>query len=107
MLAPNTETNENKVLTMKMSSGEEVIARVVSEDNNKFFIKNPLMPVMLPSEDNSSQGMVAFVPWIISVERNKVISINKSNVLVYTVTSDDASKQYSIAMNENINSYVS
>lgn len=101
MLVQNEVSLTNKVVVLKLVSGEEVIARVVSSDAQKIVIKNPLLMVMMP-EDDGVQGMVAFAPWVLGANDNVGLPINLIHVVTHTEARTDAATQYSRAIGEEV-----
>lgn len=101
MLVQNS-TLKGKVSSIKLLSGEEIIARVVEYDKpaNILEIKNPLAMVMMPNDDGV-QGMVAFAPWMLGVPDDTNISINTSHVMAINEARPDAASQYSQAVGED------
>lgn len=92
-----------KVGVLKLITGEEIIARI-PEDNHphgSVQVKNPLAMVMMPSDD-STQGMVAFAPWMLGVDEDTNISIDSSKIIAIAEARVDAASQYSQAVGEEV-----
>lgn len=78
---------ENDVISFKVSSGEEVIARYVKEDSSYFYVTKPSVLMMNP------QGM-GMVPYMFTVNPEKEYAISKNTVITYAVTDDEIGRQY-------------
>jgi hypothetical protein len=79
------------VVTIKLTSGEELVARLDSETDT--FVK--LTKTMgLTAGPNG----LAMVPYLFTVEQDKVISLNKNTITVIAETMKDAGRQYIIPM---------
>jgi len=98
MLVETTNYTDS-VVTMKLITGEEILARVVTHLGATITIKNPLAMVMVP-DDSGNQGMVAFAPWVLGAEENVPLAIDLKNVLLLTKARSDAASQYASAVGE-------
>jgi|LauGreDrversion4_2_1035121.scaffolds.fasta_scaffold68096_1 hypothetical protein len=73
-------------VTIKLTSGEEVIARFDSEDDSSLYISKPVTLA------GNSQGM-SFVPWMISSLPDR-IRLNKSAIITYGHTQEQIAKAF-------------
>lgn len=97
------------IVTLKLNTGEEIIAKLSNRDNNTYEITNPMMLVMttIPMEDFDEQGnrhiekqgQVSFVPWLLSVVENIPITIHDSKIITCIQTSPLAAAQYNAVSN--------
>lgn len=87
MLLEKSKFNENDIVSFKLSSGEELIARYVKEDMTHFVVTKPSMLVM------NQQGM-GMAPYMFTVNPDKDYNVNKNCVVSYAYTEDDLAKQY-------------
>jgi len=78
---------ENTTVTIKTTSGDEVVARYVSEDNNTITITKPLALVA------SQQGM-GLAPFAFTVPLDGKLKIYKSAVIFMAKTEDQMASQY-------------
>lgn len=102
MLIVNNSKYNNKIVSIKLITGEEIMALVVNDESSLINVKNPLLLVMMT--DESTQGMVAFAPWILGAEDSAVIEINKNSVIAITEARSDALDQYRIAVGDDTTS---
>ena len=75
------------IITFKLSSGEEVIARLVEETDTVYKLERPM------TLSYSPQG-VGITPWIITSEPEATIEILKKRVTASTPTMKQVSDQY-------------
>jgi len=75
------------VKLFRIATGEEVVAELISEDDNFVTLKNGL--VVLPSAD----GRVGFAPWASVVDRSIPELIIARNHIVYIAEVDPAIKK--------------
>lgn len=78
---------QGDVITVKLTSGEEVIARLEEETATGVKITKPMMLSM------SQQG-VGMMPYMFTVNPNTPIVINYSSIAVLSATDEDFAKQY-------------
>lgn len=78
--------SENDIVSLKLVSGEEIISRYVSENNEEIKIANPRCVTF------NGNG-IGLIPWVILGEK-ETISIKKSHVLVYIPSKKEAAQQY-------------
>lgn len=76
-----------EVVTIKLTSGEELVARLDSETDT--FVKLSKTMVLTAGPNG-----LAMVPYLFTVEQDKVISLNKSTITVIAATMKAAASQY-------------
>lgn len=87
-----------KVATLKLITGEEVVAHVVDVTDGDLLVKHPLLMVMVSEESN--QGMVAFAPWLIGAPETKRIPIKSNAVIAYSEASKEVHQHYVTAIGD-------
>ena len=76
------------VKLLRIVTGEEVIAELVSESDSTITVKNGL--VVLPT-----QGGVGFAPWATVIDDNKPeITLSHNHVVYMAEVSEDVTKKY-------------
>ena len=76
------------VKLLRIVTGEEVIAELVSESDTTITVKNGL--VVLPT-----QGGVGFAPWATVIDDNKPeITLSHNHVVYIAEVSEDVTKKY-------------
>jgi hypothetical protein len=74
------------IVTLKLISGEEVIARYESESESA-------LAVSKPSVLTSNGTGLGIMPWMISSSTGEV-SLNKSTIITFTQTDEQIAKSY-------------
>ena len=75
------------VVSLKLSSGEEILGRLESEDTNNYTLKKPM--VLIAQEKG-----LGLAPFMFSVSPTGKFVMKTSSVLCVAKTEDDISKQY-------------
>lgn len=78
---------QGDVVSMKLTSGEEVIARFEEETATGIKVTKPMVLSM------TQQG-VGMMPYMFTVNPNTAVTFNHSTVAVLSVTDEDFAKQY-------------
>ena len=79
--------NKDEVYTFKMTSGEEIIAKVVGVNGDTIEVTNPLGVAHGP------QGM-GMLPCIFTMEERNSVMINTNNICMWTLTADQIKMKY-------------
>lgn len=79
--------SDGDVVTLKLSSGEEVIGKFVSEDMMCITLSKCLMIAM------TAKGP-AMAPILMTVDPDKDLTFNKNNITVITTSDKDIAAQY-------------
>jgi len=66
---------------IRLISGEELMAEVLSETTTDITIKNPIRVVIVPSKTSAATPTVGFAPWI-EFSDEKEFTIHKAHVIV-------------------------
>lgn len=90
---PNNQT----VMSFKMITGEEIIARLIDDQGEVLKISRPLAMVMAENPDNPTQTRVMFTPWMVSAG-SELLSLDKSKIIVMCKAREDAAEQYENAI---------
>lgn len=83
----NTTIKENDVATFKLNSGEEVVGRVKSINDDHYTLTKPMSFMM------GAQGL-GLVPYVFSAPQDADIDIFKHCINVTIRTDDTIAKQY-------------
>ena len=78
---------EGEVVTLKLTSGEELIAKLVEDGSLHIKLSKPLVVGMSP------QGP-ALMPYLFTVSPDKEIKLSKSTVVVMEATDKQFADQY-------------
>ena len=83
-----TPYKENDIVSIKLSSGEEIVGKLVEETSDGFTISKPLMLAQTP------KGM-GLAPYMFTVDPEKAqLKFNEKNVITITKTMSTMAKQY-------------
>jgi len=77
----------NEVYSMKLNSGEELIAKVIGQIGTELIIKEPVSVAPGP------QGM-GLVPSLFTVDTDSEIRLNMNSVTVYGLTEENVKNKY-------------
>ncbi|MDA8897618.1 hypothetical protein N9I83_01155 [bacterium] len=77
---------DGSIVTVKLNSGEELVARFESETDTELNISK------VRTVAHGQEGL-GIIPWMMTAQSN-TISINKSTVVAYTQTDAEISKSY-------------
>jgi hypothetical protein len=85
---------DGDVVTLKMSSGEELVGCYVSEDSNSYTIDRPVTLTVGP------KGGPALTPYLMTVAPNNArnLKINKALVVTTATTEKELADQYTSAL---------
>ena len=72
----------NEIYTIKLGTGEEIVARVISHDAQGLTIENPILCVLSP------QGL-QMMPGLFSANMDKNVRLNSSSWAMIADTRDD------------------
>jgi hypothetical protein len=82
----NKPIKEGSIITVKLNSGEELVARFESDDD-------VLLNITKVRTVAHGQDGLGIIPWMMTSQSN-TISINKTTVVAYTTTDDAIAKSY-------------
>lgn len=93
-----TTTAEPYVASLKLISGEEIIATVtVANSGDHVMVSNPLSMVLAENPENPTQTRVMFTPWMVAAGDND-IRILTAHILGISAAREDAKSQYEQAV---------
>ena len=76
-----------EVVTIKTTSGEELVAKLVEENPMAVTVSKPLVLT-------AAQKGIALVPYLFTTDPDANITINRSSIIVLAATHKDASDTY-------------
>ena len=82
-----------EIISVKLITGEEIIAKYVDLREGTLFISLPLSMVMAENPENPTQTRVMFTPWMVSAGVDD-IEIREQHILTMTQSRKDAAEQY-------------
>jgi hypothetical protein len=75
------------VITMKSAGGEEIIARLIVEDNGILTVSKPMTAVV------HEQG-IGMLPYLMTVSPNTNVKLNRSGLSVVAKTAKEIADEY-------------
>lgn len=87
MLLEKQKYEAEKIVSFKILNGDEIVARLVDDDDESFTITTPLAIV-------PSQNGIVLVPALFSVEAGKNIRLDKKHVMLHGETVDQLADHY-------------
>lgn len=82
-----TPYKETDVVTLKLSNGEEVIARLELDDKDSFVITKPLVAMM-------TEKGIALMPYLYTVDHETRLIIKSSQVICIVKTVKEVADHY-------------
>ncbi len=76
-----------EVVTLKLTSGEEIVAKLIEEGPMHYKLSKPLVLSMSPKG-------IGMVPYLFTVRPDKDIKMNKSTVVVIEASDKEFADQY-------------
>jgi hypothetical protein len=68
------------VKLIRLITGEEIIATIISSDDNTISFENPIRIVVIPGKSAPNNPTIGFAPWAEFTD-DKLFSIDRRNVL--------------------------
>ena len=79
--------SENSIVAIKVSTGEEMIARLVSQDEDTIKVRKPMAFVRM-------QQSMGLMPWMATPDPDAELSINKKFLMVISMCEKTLADQY-------------
>ena len=84
--------NEGDILVFKLTNGEEVLGKLVSENAIYYKVKKPASVGIIQNE--KGEPVLDMQPSVFCMDINKSVEIQKSGVAIVTTPRDDIKKSY-------------
>jgi hypothetical protein len=82
---------QNEIMTFKLASGEEVVARCVEQLEHEMVIKDPMAIVAQPGPNGVQLG---FVPAMLTATDTDTVSLNRACIVMAAKANNDAENAY-------------
>lgn len=82
-----TTYKKGDTISLKLTSGEEMVANLVEENDTEIVLSKPMVIV-------AAQQGLALSPFMFSANPDSKVKINQANVLCVLKTVDELGKQY-------------
>ncbi len=87
------EIEAGDIITMKMTTGEEILAKLVSIGNNYIVITKPLV-VNLGQDRNGNVGIQMLPYFLLTGEQDARLTIATQHIITKTLATDQAKSGY-------------
>ena len=77
----------NKTYTLKLTNADEIVCRIIAENNDSYTVENPLSAV--PTEKG-----IQLIFTVFTAEPKETVTINKSAVAMICTTREEVSDSY-------------
>lgn len=91
------EKNDGKIETIKLVSGEEIIAKVVKTTDKHMVVSTPLLMVLSEMPGAPNQTQVVFTPWMMALSDNEEAKLSLMHIICHAPARKDAATQYESA----------
>jgi hypothetical protein len=79
---------QGDIITIKLMSGEEVLAKLIEITQDSIKISKPRAVVNIPNKG------IGLGPFVFTVPQNAEVEIYKNNIVCFTETEDGMARQY-------------
>jgi hypothetical protein len=87
MLLQKSKFDSGDIVSLKLTSGEEIVGKFVSEDMMEFVLTKVVMLAM-------TQKGVGMAPYMVTVDPDKEYAINKQAIIMKAPTDKEIADQY-------------
>ena len=94
MLIKPSKIGPNDVVSIKLINNEEIIAKVVSIDNNSYTISKPLILNVFMDERTGNSGISMAPYFMLSADPDANFQVDRSHMICITLTNDQAKAGY-------------
>lgn len=82
-----TPYKANDVVSIKLTSGEEIVARLVEESTNTVTLSKPLSLT-------ATQTGIGLAPFMFTIDQDSKIKVNNTAIIAITKTQKETASQY-------------
>lgn len=90
--------NSNKIIIIKLISGEEIVCNKIKENDNGYEVVYPLSFVMAYNPEYPTQGEVSFSPWLVGSTLSDTHTISKNSIIAIVNPSSVVEEKYKTAL---------
>lgn len=94
------------VKLVRLLSGEELLTEVQYDDGNKIALKNPVLLIVLPPQQEGGKPSISIAPWAVLADQNVLrkgeLEINRNVVVYITDPSPQLENEYRVAFGKLI-----
>lgn len=94
MLIEKSNVEVNDIVTIKLTSQEELIARLVAQDVDTITIQKPMV-MTISLDERSGRPAIQMMPFfLLGAKQDARITLNRSHVIVLLLSNDEAKSGY-------------
>ena len=90
----NTKIAKNDVVSVKLSNGDEIVAKIVEIDANTLIVSKPLLMVLTQDPRTGQPGIQMAPFWLMGSDPQSTYPINRSHTIVVVKANRDVVKNY-------------
>ena len=94
MIIEKSNIDLNDIVTIKLSSQEELIARLVAQDAESITIQKPMVMNLSLDERNGRPAIQMLPFFLLGAKQDARITLNRSHVIVLTLSNEEAKSGY-------------
>lgn len=83
---------QGDIISLKLMTGEELVCKLKSKENNVWTVYNPLVLVISP--DQSGNQSVNVIPYMFGQNKDNSVKISDDKVLAHCLTQENIKNQY-------------
>lgn len=99
MLVENQVDLSGRIVAVKLTTGEEIVARCIEDDASVLTLRRPVSLVM-SHDTETDQAMVAFAPWMLALPEDTNVRIGRTRVVFAGEARRDVTEQYKEAVQD-------
>ena len=90
----NTQIAANDVISIKLSNGDEIVAKLVDIDNNTMTVSKPMLMVLTQDPRTGQPGIQMAPFWMMGSDPKTSYPINRNHIMVAVKSNQDVTKNY-------------
>ena len=92
LISKDKKISENDIVSFKIVTGEEIIAKVIETDNEKLVVSKPISMVLV--HGHGGQAGISFVPFMVGVDEDAHLTFTNDKVITVAKANQASSAQY-------------
>lgn len=95
MLIENNNIVANSVVSIKLSNGDEIVARFLKETDSHVVVDRPLLAVVTQHPSTGAPAIQMMPLWALTADDKNGIEINKNTIIFKVLSSKEAATNHS------------
>lgn len=84
----------NDIVAIKLSTGEEIMGKVVSEDPGSVFLQKPATIALMSPDGTADNATTVFVPFMLGIDGTTKLKIEMRNIVAIGKSGEKMSNKY-------------